>query len=94
MGSTVFFRRTSSHDVSFRDRPDALRIVGLSEGQSPPFGAYPLGAFTAILAAFRASSRGTVADAVQNSNSHQFVAIGGNQSGGSQNAYLDLMQLE
>lgn len=72
IGSTVLFRRTSSHDVSFDDSCDALRIFGLAEGQSPPFGAYPLGAFGSARTsngrfaagwAFRALARGMTVDA-------------------------------
>lgn len=45
MGSTVFLRRISNHDVSFSERPVALRTVGRVEGHPAPFGMYPLGAF-------------------------------------------------
>lgn len=87
IGSTVLLRRTSSHDVSFDDSRDALRILGLSEGQSPPVGVYPLGAFGSARActstfaerwAFRALARGTMVDAAEKSNQDQCRVVGGN----------------
>ena len=41
----MLFRRASSHDVSFGDRPEASRIDGLFGGQAPAVGVYPFGAF-------------------------------------------------
>lgn len=45
MGPTVLPRLKSSHEVSSGDSFDAVRMTGLVEGQSPPAGEYPSGAF-------------------------------------------------